>query len=120
MLWTEFHEDTVVFRTRTPESDAGGSTTYRPSAGTSLSCKVDAKTVSRIDDMGTIVTATTYTLYFAAEPTDTSVGARAVDARCRVEDTFAWGDKTLVATGKALSLSALGETQYKVECLERV
>jgi hypothetical protein len=70
--------------------------------------------------MGTIVTATTYTLYFAAEPTDTSVGARAADAKCRVEDTFEWGGKTLVATGRALALSALGETQYKVECLERI
>jgi hypothetical protein len=42
------------------------------------------------------------------------------DAKCRVEDTFEWGGKTLVATGRALALSALGETQYKVECLERI
>jgi hypothetical protein len=62
----------------------------------------------------------TISTYPRAAASLTALGARAADAKCRVEDTFEWGGKTLVATGRALALSALGETQYKVECLERI
>lgn len=119
MLWTEFHADSVTFKTVTPVSDSGGSYTHQPSVGTPLMCKVDSKTVNRVTDMGTVLSATTYSLYFAAEPTDVSVGARAVGPQCRADDMFMWGAKTLAATGPAMSMSALGEVQFKVECLER-
>ena len=118
MLWTEFLVETVILKTVSPTVDGSGSAIPSLSTGTSLSAKVDAKTTSRVTDHGAILAETTYTVYFAAEPTDTSSGKRLNTPTCRTDDILIWGDKTLAALGAAQDMSALGETMWRVMAKE--
>lgn len=120
MLWIEFLADAVTFKTVTVTSGADGAPVLAASTGTALSAMVNANTVNRITDQGELMSATAYTLYLAAEPTDTATNARATNPKCRPDDLFVWGSKTLIAMGPALDMSTLGESMFKVECVERV
>ena len=119
MLWTEFLADAVTFKTVTTTSGADGAPVLRASSGTSLSAMVNANTVNRITDQGELMSATAYTLYFADEPTDTATNARTSNPKCRPDDLFVWGSKTLIAMGPSLDMSTLNESMCKVECVER-
>lgn len=120
MLWSEFMLDSVTFKNATTVPDASGSPIPGFSGGTTLSVKVDSQTVNRVTDHGAILSDTVYTLYFATEPTDTAADKRSANPKCRVDDVFVWGTKTLAAMGPALDMSALGEVCWKVQAREIV
>lgn len=114
MNWTEFLTESVTLKTKSMSEDASGSYTPTTSSGTVLAAKVDSQTAARMTDHGAILAETTYTVYFASEPIDTSAGARTNGPACQVDDTFTWGSKTLVALGPAQDMSALGESMWRV------
>lgn len=120
MLWTEFLNESVVFKTVSSTRDGSGSAIQSLSTGTTLSAKVDGKTTSRVTDHGAILSETTYTIYTDGEPTDTSSGKRVDAATCRTDDVFAWGAKKLAALGPAQDMSALGETMWRTMAKEIV